>query len=112
MIQPVQVLIELSQHRLDTCIVLTYAMVPKFDMLKLREVNYQVQPVLKCPVQFCLIASLIVCVPGKVRSLSKNSWFVQPISSRTIILTMNSIKICTINHLCEARFHMDYRGGN
>ena len=112
MIQPVQVLAELSQDRLNTCIILNYATVSKFDMLKLREVNYQVQSVLKRHVQFCLIASLIACVPGKACSLSKNSWFVQPISNRTIILTMKSIKICIINHLYETRFHMDYRGGN
>ena len=31
-------------------------------------------------VQFCLIASLIARVHGNVRSLSKSSWLVQPIT--------------------------------
>ena len=64
--------------------------------------------VLKHPRKFCLIASLIAYVHRKVHSLSENAWLVQPISNRTIVLTTNSIKICIINHLCEARFHMDY----
>ena len=33
-IQPVQALTDLSQHRLNTCIVLNYAIVSKFDMLQ------------------------------------------------------------------------------
>ena len=33
MIQPVQALTNLSQHRLNTCIALNYATVSKFDML-------------------------------------------------------------------------------
>ena len=100
MLQPFQVLTDLSQHTLDTCIVLNYATVSKFDMLQ--------YSVLKHPVQFCLIASLIACVHGKVHSLSKSSRGVQPISNRTIVLTTNSIKICIINYLCEAPFDMDY----
>ena len=35
MIQLVQALTVLSQHRLNTCIVLNYATVSKFDMLQL-----------------------------------------------------------------------------
>ena len=35
MIQPVQILTELSQHRLNTCILLNDDTVSKFDMLKL-----------------------------------------------------------------------------
>ena len=36
MIQPVQALTDLSQHRLNTYIVLNYATVSKFDMLQCR----------------------------------------------------------------------------
>ena len=30
----------------------------------------------------------------------------------TIVLINNSIKICITHHLCEARFQVDYSGGN
>ena len=33
-IQPVQALTDLSQHRLSACIVLNYATMPKFDKVK------------------------------------------------------------------------------
>ena len=72
-IQPVQVLTDLSQHRLNTCIVLNYATVSKIVML--REVNCQVYSVLKRPVQFCLIASLIAYVHGRcILCLKTHGW--------------------------------------
>ena len=38
---------------------------------------------LKLHVQFRFIAWLIACVHGKVRSLSKSSWLLQPITKQS-----------------------------
>ena len=49
--------------------------------------------------QFCLIASLIARVHGKVRSLSKSWWLVQPIKAQSYELGIqldlhNSLPMC------------------
>ena len=48
---------------------------------------------------------------------TENAFFVEKFVScetnyRRIVFIMNSIKICIICHLCEARFYLDYWGGN
>ena len=47
----------------------------------------------------------------------ENAFFVEKLVScetnyRRIVLIMKSIKICIICHLWEARFYLDYWGGN
>ena len=42
--------------------------------------TFIVKFVLKCHVQFCLILSLTANAYGKMRSLSKTSWLIQPIT--------------------------------